>query len=62
MLPATIIYVVGADAVSQSLGGRVPWPLIGLLVVAVVVVTLIVRFARRELSTRQARADSRLGQ
>ena len=61
MLPGTVVYVVGADAVSQSLDGRVPWPLVGLLVVAVMIVALIVRFARRELSAREARAAARSG-
>jgi len=50
MLPGTVLYVVGADAVTRGLAeGRVPWPLVAILVVTGAVLTLIVRRARRAL-------------
>lgn len=59
MLPGTIVYVVGGDAVSQSLDGKVPWTLVIALIVAIVIVALIVRYARRALLTREAAATVR---
>ena len=56
MLPGTVVYVVGGDALSQSLDGKVPWTLVLALVVASVVVALIVRYARRSLVTRETAA------
>ncbi len=50
MLPGTILYVVGADALVKGIAqGQVPWPLIGTLAGAAVVVTILVRYARRRL-------------
>jgi uncharacterized membrane protein YdjX (TVP38/TMEM64 family) len=55
MLPGTVLYVVGADAVAQGLAeGRVPWALLGALVAAIVVLGLLVRHARRMLALREA--------
>ena len=57
MIPGTVLYVVGADAFTQGLAeGRVPWALIGALAVALVVLVLLVRYARRTLAEREARA------
>jgi uncharacterized membrane protein YdjX (TVP38/TMEM64 family) len=51
MLPGTILYVVGADAVTRGLAeGRVPWPLVEVVAATAVVLTLIVRRARRALN------------
>lgn len=50
MLPATVIYVVGADAVATGLAqGRVPWALIGVVLAGVVILVLLVRRARARL-------------
>lgn len=55
MLPGTILYVVGADAVFSGIAeGRVPWALIIVLAAMVVIVTLIVRHARRRLRDKGA--------
>ena len=55
MLPGTVLYVVGADAFTQGLAeGRVPWALLGALVAALVVLVLLVRYARRTLARREA--------
>lgn len=59
MLPGTVLYVVGADAVTRGLAeGRVPWPLVAILVVTGAVLTLIVRRARRALSDDPEQLDS----
>ncbi|NOZ23628.1 MAG: TVP38/TMEM64 family protein [Planctomycetes bacterium] len=48
MLPGTILYVVGADAVVKGLAqGRVPWGLVAILVVAILLLALLVRSVRR---------------
>jgi len=54
MLPGTILYVVGADAVTKGLAeGRVPWSLVGVVVAVAVGLTLVVRRARRSLQTTE---------
>lgn len=54
MLPGTILYVVGADAFTKGLQrGEVPWPLVGSLVAAAVLVIVLVRYARRVLKERE---------
>ncbi len=62
MLPGTVLYVVGADAVTRGLAeGRVPWPLVGTLVVVAVGLTLVVRRARRALADRESGDSSGQG-
>jgi len=59
MLPGTVLYVVGADAVTTALAqGRVPWVLVIALLVTIAVLTLIVRRARRTLTEREAERRS----
>jgi uncharacterized membrane protein YdjX (TVP38/TMEM64 family) len=54
MLPGTVLYVVGADAVTKGLAeGRVPWVLVIVLGVAAVILTLLVRQARCVLTARE---------
>ncbi len=54
MLPGTILYVVGADAVSKGLAeGRVPWSLVGIVVTVAVGLSLVVRRARRSLKNTE---------
>jgi len=56
MLPGTILYVVGADALVRGLReGRVPWVLIGVVVLAIAVLTILARYARLRLQDKQAR-------
>ena len=53
MLPGTILYVVGADALFSGLEkGRVPWALLGVLTVVIVLLVFIVRAARRKLRAK----------
>ena len=57
MLPGTILYVVGADALTKAVAqGRVPWPLAGAFVAALVLLTLLVRSARRKLQLKEMKA------
>ena len=57
MLPGTILFVVGADAVVSAVkDGRVPWVLVGILAAVVVFLILIVRVARRSLAEKEGPA------
>jgi uncharacterized membrane protein YdjX (TVP38/TMEM64 family) len=59
IIPGTILYVVGADAVLQGAArGKVPWGLILVFVAAFIFLTLLVRLARRRLQTGE-QDDSR---
>jgi uncharacterized membrane protein YdjX (TVP38/TMEM64 family) len=54
MLPGTILYVVGADAVVDALTRRrAPWALIAVLVAVMAVLAFLVRFARRRLQVEE---------
>ncbi len=54
-LPGTILYVVGADAFIRGLErGEVPWPLVGIVIAAAAILTLLVRHARRVLQQRES--------
>jgi uncharacterized membrane protein YdjX (TVP38/TMEM64 family) len=53
MLPATILYVVGADAATTAVAeGRVPWPLVLAALAVLVILALLVRYARARLEAR----------
>lgn len=63
MLPGTVLYVVGADAVTKGLAeGQVPWGLIGALVGAGLILAILVRYARRRLREKEARAEVNHGE
>lgn len=54
MLPGTMLYVVGADALTKGLAqGRVPWPLVGGAMVAAIILTVLVRLAQRKLTAKE---------
>ncbi len=54
MLPGTVLYVVGADALARGLSqGRLPWGLVGAVAGAGVVLALLVRYARRTLQAKE---------
>ena len=54
MLPGTVLYVVGADAVTKGLTrGEVPWVLVGALTGTGIVLFVIVRFARKKLQDKE---------
>ncbi len=59
MLPGTVLYVVGADAVASAVSeGRVPWVLIGIFVVTVVIIAVLVRQARKKLKPTRESAEN----
>lgn len=50
MLPGTALYVVGEDAFTKGLAqGKVPWSLMGALAGVAVILTFLVRAARKKL-------------
>ncbi len=52
MLPGTVLYVVGADAVTKAVTqGEIPWGLVLGVAAAAVVLTVLVRFARAKLQS-----------
>lgn len=54
MVPGTALYVVGADAITRGLSeGRVPWGLVATLVGVILLLFVVVRRARRVLSSRE---------
>jgi uncharacterized membrane protein YdjX (TVP38/TMEM64 family) len=60
MLPGTILYVVGADALTEGLShGRVPWVLVGVLAALGLALTFLVRYARRRLHEREVAAHQK---
>jgi uncharacterized membrane protein YdjX (TVP38/TMEM64 family) len=59
MLPGTVLYVVGADAVTKGIAeGRAPWPLIGTLAGVGSTVAVLVRYARRRLNERETTREA----
>ncbi|MBD3274713.1 MAG: TVP38/TMEM64 family protein, partial [Candidatus Marinimicrobia bacterium] len=59
MLPGTILYVVGADAVTKGLAqGRVPWALIGVIASVIIILTLLVRQARKQLNEKEQAVET----
>lgn len=62
MLPATVLYVAGADAAARGLTeGRVPWPLIAGVAAVAVLLAALVAYARRKLqeSVKEASTQRR---
>ena len=50
MLPGTILYVVGTDAVIQAIvSKKVPWTLVGIVLGVGILLVVLVRFARKRL-------------
>jgi uncharacterized membrane protein YdjX (TVP38/TMEM64 family) len=53
MLPGTILYVVGTDAITTAIKDKkVPWVLIGVVVFILVLLTIIVKQARKKLKEK----------
>jgi len=58
MLPGTILFVVGTDAVASTVSqGRLPYGLIGIFVITVILITVLVRQARKKLKSDGNGAD-----
>ncbi|MFZ2089346.1 MAG: FAD-containing oxidoreductase [Desulfobaccales bacterium] len=59
MLPGSLLYVVGSDAIFQAVAkGEVPWTLVGVLLVVLAVLTVLVRFARQKLQMKEMLAQA----
>jgi uncharacterized membrane protein YdjX (TVP38/TMEM64 family) len=59
MLPGTILYVVGTDAVIQAIvGKKVPWTLVGIVIGVAILLVVLVRFARRRLHEGKKRESN----
>lgn len=55
MLPGTVLYVVGTDAITSGISqGQVPWVLIGIVVGVSIMLVIITRYARRQLKEDEA--------
>ncbi len=54
MLPGTVLYVVGADAITTAIDqGQIPWMLIIIFVIIVLTLTLVVKKARSRLEEKE---------
>lgn len=50
MLPGTILYVVGTDAITTALSeGRIPWSLLAVVALILIILTVLVRKAKTKL-------------
>ncbi len=59
MLPGTVLYVVGADAIFSGIArGEIPWTLIGALVGAGVILVVLVRYARTKLKEKETSVEA----
>jgi len=59
MFPGTLLYVVGSDAVFQTVArGEVPWPLVGVLLAAIAVLMVLVRFAQKKLQLKEMKTQA----
>jgi uncharacterized membrane protein YdjX (TVP38/TMEM64 family) len=60
MIPGTILYVVGADALTKGIAeGKAPWPLIAVLAAAAVIVAFLVRYARQMLRDKEKAGEQK---
>ena len=54
MLPGTVLYVVGADALSKAVSeGRIPWTLVIVMVVVAVILGIVVKKAKKRLDQKE---------
>lgn len=54
MIPGTVMYVVGADAVTKGLAqGKIPWLLVGIFIVVIILLAFLVRYARTILKKKE---------
>ena len=59
MLPGTVLYVVGADAVASAISeGKIPWTLIGILAFTAALITILVRQARKKLKAEEGHKEN----
>jgi pyruvate/2-oxoglutarate dehydrogenase complex dihydrolipoamide dehydrogenase (E3) component/uncharacterized membrane protein YdjX (TVP38/TMEM64 family) len=59
MLPGSLLYVVGSDAIFQAVArGEVPWTLVGVLLVVAAGLTILVRVARKRLQLKEMKTQA----
>jgi uncharacterized membrane protein YdjX (TVP38/TMEM64 family) len=59
IIPGTVLYVVGADAVLQGVAqGKVPWALVLAFGAALIVLAILVRFAKHRLQAREQAGET----
>jgi uncharacterized membrane protein YdjX (TVP38/TMEM64 family) len=59
IIPGTILYVVGADAVLQGAAqGKVPWLLVLVFGAALIFLTILARFAKRRLQDGEKKSET----
>jgi len=59
MLPGTVLYVAGTDAVTTAIAEkRVPWAAVAAVLAIIVILTLVVRKAKNALAGEPAKANS----
>jgi uncharacterized membrane protein YdjX (TVP38/TMEM64 family) len=62
MLPGTVLYVVGASAVTEAIAeGRVPWVLVAVLAVIAVIIAFLTRAARGRMREGEGGAEREEG-
>jgi uncharacterized membrane protein YdjX (TVP38/TMEM64 family) len=55
MLPGTVLYIVGADAVTKAITiGGIPWLLITVVIATAALLALLVHYAYKILKKREA--------
>ena len=53
MLPGTVLFILGTDAITKGISqGKIPWALIIITIVVAFILTLLVRYARRQLKAK----------
>ncbi len=58
MLPFTVVYVVGSDAIVKAIrDGAIPWALVFVIAAVLVIMTAIIRKAKKRLAKTEAKAD-----
>jgi uncharacterized membrane protein YdjX (TVP38/TMEM64 family) len=58
MLPGTILYVVGTDAVVSAISsGEIPWLLVSVLLIAGIALAFLVRLAKKKLTSGEKKND-----
>ena len=56
MLPGTILYVVGTDTILSGISeGKIPWPLVSVLLLVAIILAFLVSWARKKLSGNKSK-------
>ena len=59
MLPGTVLYVAGTDAIKKTIQEKkIPWIIIVIFVVSLIIVTLLVYQAKKSLKEKETKENS----